>query len=204
MHKSYESGILEDATRRPDPDMFTVSRSPKDAPDEPLELSITFKDAMPVRVENHADGRVEEDPLHLFVLPQRARQPPRHRPGRHGREPVRRHQVARGLRDARRHHPAPGAARPRGDRHGPRGAAPARQPGASLRRADLQRLLVQPGDGLPAGGASARPRASSTAPFVLELYKGNVTICGRESPTSLYDKELSSMDVEGGYDADAR
>jgi argininosuccinate synthase len=38
-----------------------------------------------------------------------------------------------------------------------------------------------------------------------ELYKGNVTVLGRESPSSLYDQELSSMDVEGGYDqADAR
>ena len=33
-----------------------------------------------------------------------------------------------------------------------------------------------------------------------ELYKGNVIIQGRESPSSLYDQELSSMDVEGGYD----
>jgi len=39
----------------------------------------------------------------------------------------------------------------------------------------------------------------------LELYKGNVIVLGRESPSSLYDRELSSMDVEGGYDQqDAR
>ena len=36
--------------------------------------------------------------------------------------------------------------------------------------------------------------------MMLELYKGNVLIRGRHSPSSLYDKELSSMDVEGGYD----
>jgi len=35
----------------------------------------------------------------------------------------------------------------------------------------------------------------------LQLYKGNVIIQGRQSPTSLYDQELASMDVEGGYDA---
>ncbi|MBL7092749.1 argininosuccinate synthase, partial [candidate division KSB1 bacterium] len=29
----------------------------------------------------------------------------------------------------------------------------------------------------------------------------NVQIIGRESPTSLYDQELSSMEVEGGFDA---
>jgi hypothetical protein len=32
-----------------------------------------------------------------------------------------------------------------------------------------------------------------------------VTVLGRESSSSLYDRELSSMDVEGGYDqTDAR
>ena len=35
----------------------------------------------------------------------------------------------------------------------------------------------------------------------LALYKGNVTAVGRESPTSLYDQDLSSMEVEGGFDA---
>ena len=39
----------------------------------------------------------------------------------------------------------------------------------------------------------------------LKLLKGNVMVLGRESPNSLYDRELSSMDVEGGYDQeDAR
>jgi argininosuccinate synthase len=39
----------------------------------------------------------------------------------------------------------------------------------------------------------------------LELYKGGVTVLGRESSSSLYDQELSSMDVAGGYDqTDAR
>jgi argininosuccinate synthase len=32
------------------------------------------------------------------------------------------------------------------------------------------------------------------------LYKGNVMIEGRESPSSLYNKKLSSMDIGGGFD----
>ena len=32
------------------------------------------------------------------------------------------------------------------------------------------------------------------------LYKGNILVEGRESPSSLYDKNLSSMDIEGGFD----
>ena len=39
----------------------------------------------------------------------------------------------------------------------------------------------------------------------VQLYKGGIRSLGRESHSSLYDRELSSMDVEGGYDqADAR
>jgi argininosuccinate synthase len=34
----------------------------------------------------------------------------------------------------------------------------------------------------------------------ITLYKGNVIIDGRESPSSLYNKELSSMDIAGGFD----
>jgi argininosuccinate synthase len=32
------------------------------------------------------------------------------------------------------------------------------------------------------------------------LYKGNVICIGRTSPSSLYDRKLSSMDIEGGFD----
>jgi len=34
----------------------------------------------------------------------------------------------------------------------------------------------------------------------LSLYKGNVLAVARESPTSLYNQELGSMDVAGGFD----
>jgi argininosuccinate synthase len=33
----------------------------------------------------------------------------------------------------------------------------------------------------------------------LTLYKGNVIVTGRESSSSLYDMDLSSMDIEGGF-----
>ncbi|MCK4812589.1 MAG: argininosuccinate synthase, partial [Candidatus Marinimicrobia bacterium] len=35
----------------------------------------------------------------------------------------------------------------------------------------------------------------------LALYKGNIICIGRESHISLYDEELSSMEIEGGFDA---
>ncbi len=36
---------------------------------------------------------------------------------------------------------------------------------------------------------------------LLSIYKGNVTPIGRQSPIPLYNQELSSIDVEGGYNA---
>ena len=35
----------------------------------------------------------------------------------------------------------------------------------------------------------------------MSLYKGNADVIGRTSSVSLYDQELASMDVEGGYNA---
>ena len=34
----------------------------------------------------------------------------------------------------------------------------------------------------------------------LKLYKGNAYVTARESSSSLYDRDLSSMDIEGGFD----
>jgi len=34
---------------------------------------------------------------------------------------------------------------------------------------------------------------------VLSLYKGNVNVIGRVSPNHLYNQQLSSMEVEGGF-----
>jgi len=35
---------------------------------------------------------------------------------------------------------------------------------------------------------------------IVKLYKGGVYPLARHSPSSLYDRELSSMDVDGGFD----
>ena len=48
LHISYEGGILEDPWAAPDESMFRLTRSPKDAPDEPEELTLTFAKGNPV------------------------------------------------------------------------------------------------------------------------------------------------------------
>ena len=53
LHISYEGGILEDPWNPPPEDMFTLSVSPRQAPDTPEELEITFAGGNPVAI----DGR---------------------------------------------------------------------------------------------------------------------------------------------------
>jgi len=54
LHISYEGGILEDPWNRPPEDMFTLSVSPKEAPDTPEEVEITFDQGDPVAVDGQA------------------------------------------------------------------------------------------------------------------------------------------------------
>ena len=54
LHISYEGGILEDPWNPPPEDMFTLSVSPKDAPDAPEEMEITFDQGNPVAVSGQA------------------------------------------------------------------------------------------------------------------------------------------------------
>ncbi|MFZ5563164.1 MAG: argininosuccinate synthase, partial [Thermodesulfobacteriota bacterium] len=50
LHISYEGGILEDPWNPPADDMFTLSVSPRKAPDEPEIVDIAFEKGNPVRV----------------------------------------------------------------------------------------------------------------------------------------------------------
>ena len=50
LHISYEGGVLEDPWHQPPEDMFTLSVSPKDAPDKPEIIEIIFKQGDPVAI----------------------------------------------------------------------------------------------------------------------------------------------------------
>ncbi len=54
LHISYEGGILEDPWQTPDEDMFTLSVSPRQAPDEPEIIEIAFEQGDPVAVNGEA------------------------------------------------------------------------------------------------------------------------------------------------------
>ncbi len=51
LHVSYEGGILEDPWSAPPADMFTMTVSPEQAPDEPTTVTIDFEDGTPVAVD---------------------------------------------------------------------------------------------------------------------------------------------------------
>ena len=50
LHISYEGGILEDPWNAPPEDIFQKTVAPKDAPDEPEEIELTFSSGNPVAV----------------------------------------------------------------------------------------------------------------------------------------------------------
>ncbi|RLB07630.1 MAG: argininosuccinate synthase [Deltaproteobacteria bacterium] len=54
LHISFEGGILEDPWREPDEEMFVLTRSPQQAPDQPLYCEIDFEDGIPVRIDGES------------------------------------------------------------------------------------------------------------------------------------------------------
>ncbi len=54
LHISYEGGILEDPWSEPDEDIYTLTASPMDAPDEPERIEISFEGGDPVAVNGEA------------------------------------------------------------------------------------------------------------------------------------------------------
>lgn len=67
LHISHESGILEDPNTECPESVYTKSVSPQNAPDKTTKIALTFKEGIPVKVENLEDGTVITDPLDLFV-----------------------------------------------------------------------------------------------------------------------------------------
>lgn len=62
-HISFEGGILEDPAREPEPDMFRLTVSPEDAPEEAEDLSISFKKGIPhaVNGKNMSPAKLVEE-----------------------------------------------------------------------------------------------------------------------------------------------
>jgi argininosuccinate synthase len=59
MHISYEGGILEDPWTAPPEDIFLLSKSPENASDTPLEITLSFEKGEPVAIDGVRYGPVD-------------------------------------------------------------------------------------------------------------------------------------------------
>jgi argininosuccinate synthase len=198
LHISHEAGILEDPMYQAAEDVYSRTTAPEDAPDEPTRIAITFEDGIPIGVTNLDDGTEETRPLRLFqYLNELGSQ---HGIGR--LDMVENRYVgikARGIYET------PGGTILHEAHLDIEGIAMDREV-LRLRNMLTPRLseLIYNGfwfspemDFLMAAMDKSQEVIDGTV--YLKLYKGHVMTIGRECSSSLYDQELSSMDVEGGF-----
>jgi len=198
MHISYESGILEDPAAEPSQDIFEWTKSPRASPDKPVRLEIQFKDGLPVKVVNRDDGTIKTDPLGLFMYLNEAGAG-----NGIGRVDMVENRFV-GIK-SRGVYETPGATILRAAHMDIESIAMDRE----VMR--LRDMLAPKFSELVYYGFWFSPEMEFLTAAInksqelidgtvrLTLYKGNITINGRESPSSLYDKDLSSMDIEGGF-----
>ncbi len=203
MHCSYEAGVLEDPETAPTDDMFRLTTSPLDAPDRPAEITLRFKDARPVALlEQGGPGPTTaiEDPLELYLRLNELG-------GLHG---VGRIDIVEnrfvGIKS-------------RGVYETPAGTI-LHTALRDLEGIAMDREVLRLRDSLSpkfaeliyngfwfspemdfVRAAFAQAQELVDGDVRLRLYKGLASVRGRLSPSSLYDQNLASMDVEGGYDA---
>lgn len=193
MHISYEAGILEDPAASPPEDMFQMTVSPQAAPDCATRVEIGFEKGIPVQVNT------ERDPLRMFTLLNEMG----------GANGIGRIDIVEnryvGIKS-------------RGVYETPGGTVlhAAHQ---DLQTMCLDREVLRIKEALAPRFAEliyngywfspemkvvratfAEIESEVNGTVTLDLYKGNVIIAGRRTDSKLYDANLSSMDVEGGYD----
>lgn len=199
LHISYEAGVLEDPKFEPRKDMFLKTKDPQDAPDKPEELMIQFSQGVPVRVENLSEGTVKSDPLELFQYLNMLG-------GKHG---VGRVDMVEnrfvGMKS-------------RGVYETPGGTILI-QAHLDLEGLTMDREVKLIRDSLIPKYAQLiyfgfwyspemevltalmdKAQEHVSGKVYLKLYKGNIIVKGRESEESLYDQDIASMDIHGGYD----
>jgi argininosuccinate synthase len=199
MHISHEAGILEDPKFKAEKDILTKMVPPQDAPDKETHIEIHFNDGIPVKVINKDDKTEKTNPLELFLYLNKLG-------GENGI----------GLLDMVENRFV--GIKSRGVYETPGGEILLKAhmdiEGIAMDR-EVMRLrnmlspvfteLVYNGFWFSPEMDFLNASIDKSQEFIdgivyLTLYKGNVIVDGRESPSSLYDQNLSSMDIEGGFD----
>ncbi len=200
MHISHEAGQLEDPMFSPAEPVFSKTVSPKDAPDEETIIEVHVRNGNPVSVVNLNDSTEKTDPLELFeYLNQLA-----HDNGIGRVDMVENRYI--GIK-SRGVYETPGATILWAAHRDLEGVAMDKEV-MHLRDTLIPKFaeLIYNGywfspemDFIMA--AFNKSQEAIDGKVKLSLYKGNVQTIGRKSPTALYDQDLSSMEVEGGFDA---
>jgi argininosuccinate synthase len=199
MHISHEAGILEDPMFSAQKNMLEKMVMPQDAPDKETRIAIHFKNGIPIKLVNKDDGTVKDDSYELFVYLNDLA-------GKNGI----------GLLDMVENRFV--GIKSRGVYETPAATvlhiAHMDLEGIAMDREvmRLRNMLTPKFAELIYYGFWFSPEmdflmaAIEKSQEIIDgsvhicLYKGNVLIEGRESPSSLYNKDLSSMDIEGGFD----
>ena len=195
MHISFESGMLEDPWQEPKEEMFELSQSPKNAPDQEQILTIDFEEGLPVRLDGQKFAPVDL----LTELNEIG--------GRHGIGRV-------DLVESRFV-----GMKSRGVYETPGGTI-LNIAHRAMESLTLDRGVIHLKDSLMPRfsqlvyngfwfspemeillemGRSTQKRVSGTVR--LKLYRGNCMVTGRKSDNSLYDEDIATMEAdEGNYD----
>ena len=193
VHISYEGGILEDPWREPYNDMFRLTVSPEDAPDQPEYVEIEYADGNPVAIngERLSPARIIERANEIA--------------GRHGigRVDLVENRYV-GIK-SRGVYESPGATMLLHAHRAVEQLALDRET-LHLRDSLVPRYAEMVYNGCwfaPERDAMQalvdRVQQSVTGVARLKLFKGGVSIAGRKSPNSLYDASIASFDEAGGY-----
>lgn len=199
LHISHEAGILEDPAYIAPEDVYSMTVSPKNAPDEETIIEVQFKDGFPVKVVNKNDGFEVSDPLELYRYLNKLGSDN----GIGRLDMVENRYIgikSRGIYES------PGATILWTAHKDLEGIAMDKEV------LHIRNSLVPKFSELIYNGywyspemdflmhAINKSQEAIDGTVTLSLYKGNAYVIARESPTSLYNKDLSSMDIEGGFD----
>jgi len=200
-HISYEAGILEDPNITPPADMWKLTESPESAPGTPDQITIEFKQGIPVKLTVLSDGsKSYTDAVDVFnALNALGR--------KHG---IGRIDIVEnrfiGVK-SRGCYETPGATILRVAHLDVEGLTLDRNVRAlrdQFVTIELSRILYNGHFFTPEREfvTSAIPASQRTVNGVvkLKLYKGNVIVEGRSSDEGLYDEKESSMDELGGFE----
>lgn len=198
LHISHEAGVLEDPNAICEESVYSRTTSPEQAPDTADMIALTFKDGIPVKVENLTDKTIKTDALEVFMYLNEIG-------GKHGigrLDMVENRFV--GIK-SRGVYETPGGAILHAAHLDLEGIAMDRE---VMRLRDMLSAkiaqLIYNGfwfspemDFLMKAIEQSQDVIDGTVK--IKLYKGSAYPIARTSPSSLYDEDLSSMDIEGGY-----